>query len=128
MEPVFHGVALGLMSEPRRARVTGISSAHHEEVGGGIWHLPRAVPVPPDQDLAADASRRTFATDINVDASVATHGVVVAIVVAFAVEGVVVARVALPADAGGTQENVLKPKNNTEDWRVSAPWDMLRRP
>ena len=24
---------------------------------GGIWHLPRAVPVPLDQDLAADASR-----------------------------------------------------------------------
>jgi hypothetical protein len=25
---------------------------------GSIWHLPRAVPVPPDHDLAADASRR----------------------------------------------------------------------
>jgi hypothetical protein len=27
---------------------------------GGIWHLSRAVPVPPDQDLAADASRRRY--------------------------------------------------------------------
>jgi len=25
---------LGLLPEPRRARVTGVSSAHHEEVGG----------------------------------------------------------------------------------------------
>ena len=25
---------------------------------GGIWHLPQAVPVLPDKDLAADASRR----------------------------------------------------------------------
>ncbi len=44
---------LGLLFEPRRARVTGVSSAHHEEVGG-ILHRPRAVPVPPDHDLAAD--------------------------------------------------------------------------
>ena len=48
---------LGLLPEPRRARVKGVSSAQNEEVGG-IWHLPRAVPVPPDQNLAADASRR----------------------------------------------------------------------
>ena len=40
---------------------------------------------------------------------------------------IVAARVALPADAG-TQGNVLKPRKNTEDWRVSSPWDMLMRP
>ena len=44
----------GLLPEPRQARVTGVSSAHHEEVRG-IWHFPRAVPVPHDHDLAADA-------------------------------------------------------------------------
>ncbi len=50
---------LGLLSESRRARVTGFSIAHHEEAGGGgIWHFSRAVPVPLDQDLAADASKR----------------------------------------------------------------------
>ncbi len=54
---------LGLLHEPRRARVTGVSSAHHEEVGG-IWHLPRAVPVPLDQDLAADASRHQGANNV----------------------------------------------------------------
>ena len=48
---------LGMLPELRRARVRGVSSANHEEVGG-IWHLPRAVPVPPYQDLAADTSRR----------------------------------------------------------------------
>jgi hypothetical protein len=36
----------------------GVSIAHHEEVGGGMWHLSRSVPVQPDQDLAADANRR----------------------------------------------------------------------
>ena len=47
---------LGLLLVPRRARVIGVPNAHHEEVGGwGIWQLPRAVPVSPDQDLAADA-------------------------------------------------------------------------
>jgi len=48
---------LGLLHEPRRARVMGVSSAHHEELEG-IWQLPRALTVPPDQDLAADARRR----------------------------------------------------------------------
>jgi len=47
---------LGLLPKPRRARVTGVSLANHEKVGG-IRYLPRAAPVPPDQDLAADASR-----------------------------------------------------------------------
>jgi hypothetical protein len=36
---------------------TEVSSAHHEEVGG-IWHPPRADPVPTDPNLAADARRR----------------------------------------------------------------------
>ena len=49
---------LGLLPEPHRARDTRVSNAHHEEMEGGIWHLPRAVLVPPDQDLAADARRR----------------------------------------------------------------------
>jgi hypothetical protein len=28
---------LGLMHEPRRAKVTGVSTAHHEEVGGTFF-------------------------------------------------------------------------------------------
>jgi len=48
---------LGLLPELHRAREKGVPNAHHEEVGG-IYHLPRAVPAPPEQDLAADANRR----------------------------------------------------------------------
>jgi hypothetical protein len=48
---------LGLLPEPHRARVTGVSSSYHEKVGG-IWHLPRVVVVPPEQGLAADTTRR----------------------------------------------------------------------
>ena len=50
---------LGLQPEPRRARVTGVSSATTRRWGGN-WHLPRAVPVPLDQDLAADAIMRRY--------------------------------------------------------------------
>ena len=49
--------SLGPLPELRRARVTGVCSAHYEEVGG-IWHLPRAVSVSLDQDVTADAIMR----------------------------------------------------------------------
>jgi hypothetical protein len=55
---------LDLLPEPHRAKVTGVSSAHHEELGG-IWHLPQTFLVAPDQGLAADAKRRrTFDSTI----------------------------------------------------------------
>ena len=40
--------------------VIGVSSTYHARRGGwgSIWHLTRAVPVPPDQDLVADDRRR----------------------------------------------------------------------
>jgi len=40
-----------------------VSSAYHERVGS-IRYLPRAVLVPPNQGLAADAARRHLSTDI----------------------------------------------------------------
>ena len=41
---------LGLLSEPRRAKVKGAINAHHEEMGG-ILQFPRTSRVPVTRDL-----------------------------------------------------------------------------
>ena len=42
--------------------------------GGGIWHLPRAVPVPPDHDLAAYANKRHIFMHVKKSMSTAISG------------------------------------------------------
>jgi len=48
---------LGLLHDPARSWSSEFSAPTTRR-WGGIWHLPRAVLVPPDQGLATDARRR----------------------------------------------------------------------